>query len=354
MAWVTIGTVDLIEGSTTRGYVYLEYDDSNNNQARDCRLRIVPRSGHSFYVNFNNITVDGVNYGSQSGLTQNSGVFWTGAVSGGRNIEAHWTNPWYAGTKTPSITAYLPAGAVAPSGVSATLGTVTDLTIEVTATVASYGSPTTSTNLRAAVHKTSSTSSISIDSSTTSGALSHTATLSGSRTLFFQTIEIIPNEQFYYGASAYNDELSTRVIGGPVVTLPAYITTLSAEDLGSHTARITVSHGTEGSYYSVSTEYSLDNGATWTSVASDTFQVTISGTTTVLVKRTSNAGSTPVQTLTLTDYTDAKLYGAVNGTAEELVHLYGSVNGESKKLVKLYASVNGVSKKIFEDTSNQS
>ena len=129
---------------------------------------------------------------------------------------------------------------------------------------------------------------------------------------------------------------------------------MSAEDLGSHTARITVSHGTEGSFYLVSTEYSLDNGTTWASVASDTFQVSISGTTTVLVKRTSNAGSTPVQTLTLTDYTDVKLYGAVNGTAEELVHLYGSVNGESKKLVKLYASINGESKKIFEDTSNQS
>ena len=197
MSWITIGTVGLEEGSTTRGYVYLEYDDASNAQDRDCRLRIVARSGHSFYVNFNDIYVDGVWYGSRSGLTQNSDVFWTGSVRGGREIEAHWTNPWYAGSKTPSVSGYLPLGAVEPSGVSATLGTVTDLTIEVTATVASYGSPTASTRLGAAVYKNDSTSSVNIDSFTTSGALSHTATLSGSRTVSSQTIEIIPNERFY-------------------------------------------------------------------------------------------------------------------------------------------------------------
>ena len=352
MSWVSLGSADLIEGSTVRGYVYFEYDDTTTGTYRGCRLRIEPRSGHSFYVNFNNITVAGVNYGSQSGLTQNSGVFWTGSVAGGQNVTASWTNPWYAGTKTPSITGYLPAGAGAPSGVAAALDSITDTVITVTGTVTSYGSPTGSTSLSVFVSGNSSLNLPRITSTTSSGAMSYTAALSGSSSIaFLGSIEISPNNRYYIGARASNESLSTSSSATQVVTLPAYITTLSAEDLGSHTAQVTVSHGTEGSFYTVNTEYSLD-GSTWTSTASDTFQVSISApTTTVYVKRTSTAGSTPVQTLTLTDFTSVKLYCSVNDTAEEIVHLYGSVNGESVALKKLYASVNGESKLIFEDSN---
>ena len=103
MSWISIGSANLVDGSTVRGYVYFEYDDTSS-EPRSCRLRIVARSGYSFTVNFNNITVDGVNRGSQANLTQNSGTFWTGTLSGGRNVTASWTNPWYSGTKSPAIT----------------------------------------------------------------------------------------------------------------------------------------------------------------------------------------------------------------------------------------------------------
>lgn len=107
MAWVSMGSANLVDGSTVRGYVYFEYDDATT--ARACRLRIAPRSGYTFQVYFNSVTVDGVNYGSAGNLTQNSGVFWTGNLSPGANHTASWTNTWYAGTKTPSITGWVPA-----------------------------------------------------------------------------------------------------------------------------------------------------------------------------------------------------------------------------------------------------
>lgn len=107
MAWVSMGSANLVNGSAVYGYVYFEYN--NESTARACRLRIAPRSGYTFQVYFNNVTVNGVNYGSAGNLTQNSGTFWTGNLAPGGTYTAKWTNPWYAGSKTPTIT-----GTVAP------------------------------------------------------------------------------------------------------------------------------------------------------------------------------------------------------------------------------------------------
>lgn len=138
MSWVNMGTANLVEGSTVRGYVNFEYDDTSG-EPRSVRLRIVPKSGSTFTVNFNNITVDGINRGSKTGLNQNSGTFWSGTVSGNKNVTAKWTNPWYAGSKTPSITGWLPAGATAPSGGTGSLNSRTWNSINMTAKVTSWG-----------------------------------------------------------------------------------------------------------------------------------------------------------------------------------------------------------------------
>lgn len=107
MAWISMGSANLVDGSTIRGYVYFEYDDAST--ARACRLRIAPRSGYSFTVNFNAVTVNGVNYGNAGNLNQNSGTFWSGNLAPGGTYTATWTNTWYAGYKYPSIDGYVPA-----------------------------------------------------------------------------------------------------------------------------------------------------------------------------------------------------------------------------------------------------
>ena len=116
MARVDVGTrAGLYEGSTLRGYCHFEYDNSSGTTSRNCRLRIEATGSQTFTVNFNNITINGVNKGSVSGVKQNSGTIWTGSVAAG-SATAKWTNPWYAGTKTPEVTGTIPSGATAPTG----------------------------------------------------------------------------------------------------------------------------------------------------------------------------------------------------------------------------------------------
>lgn len=123
MAWVDAGTrAGLYEGSSLRGYCHFEYDNSTGTTSRNCRLRIESISGTSFTVNFNNITINGSNKGSVSNVTQNyTGAdsqhpsIWTGTVSAG-SVTVKWTNPWFAGSKTPEITGTIPSGGGYPTG----------------------------------------------------------------------------------------------------------------------------------------------------------------------------------------------------------------------------------------------
>lgn len=139
MAWVDIGgKASLYDGTNLRGYVHFEYDDTSGNP-RSCRLRIESIPNTSFTVNFNNITVDGINRGSQSNLNQNSGTFWTGTVDGGKSVTASWTNPWYAGTKYPSVTGNLPSAGSAPSGCYVTYHSSTWESVSFTAGMTATG-----------------------------------------------------------------------------------------------------------------------------------------------------------------------------------------------------------------------
>ena len=139
MAWLDIGDkAALYEGTGLRGYVHFEYDDTSGNP-RSCRLRIESIPSTTFTVNFNNITVDGVNRGSLSNLTQNSGTFWTGTVDGGKSVTASWTNPWWAGTKYPSVTGTLPSAGSPPSGCYATYHSCTWNTVSFTTGMANSG-----------------------------------------------------------------------------------------------------------------------------------------------------------------------------------------------------------------------
>ena len=116
MAWQTIGTTEVKQTSTVLGYVYLQYDDSSSGSNWNVRLITGARSGYSFNVRFDNVTVDGNNQGSKSNVTQNSVTVWSGSLSGGRGISGSWSCPWNTGTKSYTISGTLPSKGTAPSG----------------------------------------------------------------------------------------------------------------------------------------------------------------------------------------------------------------------------------------------
>lgn len=351
MAWVSIGSTDLIEGSSVRGYVHFEYDDTSS-EPRSCRLRISARSGYSFTVNFNNITVDGTNYGSRANLKQNSGTFWTGNISGGRNVTASWTNTWYAGSKTPSITGYLPSAVVAPSGLDITVNTIADTSVTFNVTLSSYGMPSSTDGryIEAALLDTS-TYGNPYRWSTVRNASSASITVSDSTaSASSDRLNIIGNRRYHYGAYATNTVLSTKVVKGSLITRPAYITDVTVTDDGTGNMTISVQHANEGTADTVYTEYSL-NQSSWTAVQ-DTFTLELHSATTLYIRRRNSTGSTPVRTVSIVPATTVKLYGSVNNQAKEIRKLYGSVNGQAVRIRKLYGSVNGRSKLIFVENIN--
>ena len=161
---------------------------------------------------------------------------------------------------------------------------------------------------------------------------------------------IVPNTQYWYGAYATNTSLSISKVAGTFVTLPAYITSITANDVGQGEVYFTVNHASEGSANTVVTELSYDQ-ETWQTV-SDEFNLSLSEQTTLYVRRSNNSGSTPIFSISVTPSTRVKLYGSVNNQAKEIKKLYGSVNGQSVRIRKLYASVNGRSKLIFVESNN--
>lgn len=351
MAWVSIGSTNLVEGSSVRGYAYFEYDDTSS-EPRSCRLRIAARSGYSFTVNFNNITVDGTNYGSRASLTQNSGTFWTGNISGGRNVTASWTNTWYAGTKTPSITGYLPSATVAPSGLDISVSDIKDTQVTFNVTLSSYGTPSSTDGryIEAALLDTS-TYGNPYRWSTVRNASSASITVSDSTaSVSADRLNIIGNRRYYYGAFATNTQSHTQIVKGSLITRPAYITDVTVTDDGTGNMTISVQHANEGTADTVYTEYSSDQ-SNWTAVQ-DTFTLELHSATTLYIRRRNSTGSTPVRTVSIVPATTVKLYGSVNNQAKEIRKLYGSVNGQAVRIRKLYGSVNGRSKLIFVENIN--
>ena len=116
MAWQTIGTTEVKQTSTVLGYVYLQYDDSSSGSNWNVRLITGARSGYSFNVRFDNVTVDGNNQGSKSNVTQNNVTVWSGSLSGGRGISGSWSCPWTTGTKSYTISGTLPTKGGSPIG----------------------------------------------------------------------------------------------------------------------------------------------------------------------------------------------------------------------------------------------
>ena len=157
------------------------------------------------------------------------------------------------------------------------------------------------------------------------------------------------NTKYFYGSYATNTYAGTGSTAGTVVTLPAYITGVTVNDLTHHNIEFTVLHDAEGSEYTVSDEYSFDQ-VTWTPFF-DSITVIVPTDRTVYFRRTSTAGVTPVYSVYVEPSVLGLAYGSVNNESKEIKKWYGSVNNQSKKIVKTYGSLNGLSKLIYEDLS---
>ena len=160
---------------------------------------------------------------------------------------------------------------------------------------------------------------------------------------------IVPNTQYWYGAYATNTVMSTSMVKGTFITLPAYISDVVVNDVGNGEVVISVLHASEGTADTAYTEYSY-NQTDWT-VVQETFRLTLHSATTLYVRRRNNTGTTPVRTVSIVPATTVKLYGSVNNQAKEIRKLYGSVNGKAVRIRKLYGSVNGRSKLIFVEST---
>lgn len=246
----------------------------------------------------------------------------------------------------------IPQGAVAPSGLSVSISSIADTGASFSVSLSSYGTPSSANGryIEASIMGQSTYGGKYRYDIATNKASSTIAVNNSSKTNSSNPLTIVPNTQYWYGAYATNASLSISKVQGTFVTLPAYITSITANDVGQGEVYFTVNHASEGSANTVVTELSYDQ-ETWQTI-SDEFNLSLSEQTTLYVRRSNNSGSTPIFSISVTPSTRVKLYGSVNNQAKEIKKLYGSINGQSVRIRKLYASVNGRSKLIFVESNN--
>lgn len=328
-------------GTCTYGYAqYVTPEGGSQTKIVDANVRMVtpghPNYTHTdYYANFD-VTLTGVAATATSrSFTVN---FYNQSSSYGYNKNLTWT-------------LYFDRSGTAPSGLDVTVGTIKDTEVTFNVTLSSYGTPAAADGryIKAALLDTSTYGDpyrFQSASNTSSAAITvddATASVSANR------LNIIGNRQYYYGALAFNTQLSTHIVKGTLITAPAYITDVTVNDVGGGEVVISVLHDREGTADTVYTEYSY-NQTNWTTV-SETFRLEVHSATTLYVRRRNSTGTTPVHTVSIVPATTVKLYGSVNNQAKEIHKLYGSVNGQAVRIRKLYGSVNGRSKLIFEDNS---
>lgn len=382
MAWVDIGDrAALVEGSTTRGWAHFEYDNASGTTTRPCRIRIEARSGYSFNVQFQNITVGGTNYGTVTGVTQNSGTIWSANISAGRNVTATWTNPWYAGSKSPSITGYLPSGGTAPTGGSVTFNSSTWNTINATSGVTSWGGLTGNIHLMVVTGETNGDADSYTSYSharrefhyngTNSASYAFSATDSSTSASYDGTPLSIKG-LLHYKLGYYNYNSVGNVAGfdstlrylPPAPSQFSYGTPTGSTTLTFPVTFAGVAANNHTTYDSASLNRTIRykiGSDDWTYVDNETvaaidfatnFDVTVPAGQVATIEgwQTYHGMDSAVETITISN-TNAPvaLYGSVNGETKALGPVYASVNGRTKKLKKIYASVGGVTKKVYED-----
>ena len=304
------------------------------------------------------VTVNGTTYSGWSGdmyngtvmLSNTTRIYHTGefTFSASAGIAQYSSGSWYDGSGAWT----LPARGAAPTGLNVTINSVQDTGATLTVSVSSYGTPSSEADryIEASILGQS-TYGGKYRYGTSKAVTSATITVNNSsQTDNSNPLTIVPNTKYWYGGFATNTVMSTSTVEGTFITLPAYITNVTVNDVGGGEVTVSVIHASEGTAATVYTEYSY-NQTSWTEVQ-DTFNLEVQSATTIYVRRRNSAGTTPVYTANIVPAAAVKLYGSVNNKAKEIRKLYGSVNGKAVRIRKLYGSVDGQSKLIFVDNSN--
>lgn len=328
-------------GTCTYGYAqYVTPEGGGQAQIVAANTRMVtpghPNYSHTDYYSNFDVTLTGVA---------------TTATSRSFTVNYYNGSPQYGYNKNLTWTLYFDQSGTAPSGLDVTLTSVQDTGATMAVSLSSYGSPSSEANryIEASIMGQS-TYGGQYRYSTSTAVTSATITVdNNSSTNASNPLTIVPNTQYWYGAYATNTVMSTYMVKGTFITLPAYISDVTVNDVGGGEVVVSVIHASEGTSDTAYTEYSY-NQTNWT-VVQDTFRLTVHSATTLYVRRRNSTGTTPVRTVSIVPATTIKLYGSVNNQAKEIHKLYGSVNGEAVRIRKLYGSVNGRSKLIFEDNS---
>lgn len=275
------------------------------------------------------------------------------ATDTGRNFTVNFRCPSGQYGYNVNLTWWLSfdSSGTAPTGLDVTLTSVQDTGATMAVTLNSYGSPSSEAEryIEADIFSTNAfVSPYRYDIAKATNSATITVN-NNSRTNTSNPLTIVPNTQYWYGAYATNTVMSTDIVKGSFITLPAYISDVTVNDVGGGEVVVSVIHASEGTADTTYTEYSYDQ-INWT-VVQDTFRLTVHSATTLYIRRRNSTGTTPVRTVSIVPATTIKLYGSVNNQAKEIHKLYGSVNGQAVRIRKLYGSVNGRSKLIFEDNS---
>ena len=303
------------------------------------------------------VTVNGATYSSWSGnmyngtvmLSNTTRIYHTGefTFSASAGIAQYSSSSWYSGNGSWT----LPARGTTPTGLDVTITAVQDTGATMRVTLGSYGNPSGEANryIEAAIMGQS-TYGGKYRYGTSKASTNAVITVNNnSSTNSSNPLTIVPNTQYWYGAYATNTVMSTSMVKGTFITLPAYISDVVVNDVGGGEVTVSVVHASEGTATTAYTEYSY-NQTDWTTVQ-DTFSLTVHSATTIYVRRRNSTGTTPVRTVSIVPATTVKLYGSVNNKAKEIHKLYGSVNGKAVRIRKLYGSVNGRSKLIFVEST---
>ena len=296
------------------------------------------------------VTVNGATYSSWSGnmhngtvmLSNTTRIYHTGefTFSASAGIAQYSSSSWYSGNGSWT----LPARGTTPTGLNVTLASVQDTGATMNVALSSYGTPSSEANryIEASIMGQSTYGGKYRYDIATAKTNATITVNNGSRTNSSNPLTIVPNTQYWYGAYATNTVMSTSTVKGTFITLPAYISDVTVNDVGGGNVTVSVIHASEGTATTAYTEYSY-NQTDWTTVQ-DTFSLTVHSATTIYVRRRNSTGTTPVRTVSIVPATTVKLYGSVNNKAKEIRKLYGSVNGKAVRIRKLYGSVHGRSK----------
>lgn len=234
-----------------------------------------------------------------------------------------------------------------PTGLTAALVAAGSDWADIAVSIDSYGTPSGSANryIEAAV----------LGSSTYGNPYKYvTSTAVTSATLHVDNagggnLTIVPNTQYHVGGYATNRTRSASVVGSTFTTLPA-APVVTATDQGHGVIDFVVTHANEGSALTVTDEYSIDGGTTWTAISGGAFTLTLATQTEVIVKRSSTAGESTAA-ITVVPQFVVGIYASVADKTKKIDKIYAPVNGNTKKVTKIYASVNGKTKLVYEDPS---